>query len=213
MPTTTRSDTTARRTRMTRATTTSQQGQNNVTTLTILPHASDGMFSARVLVTVSGKGKQKWPATESNRLILSACTAVQREFGGSHAFRPRVMLVLGADKNGADMDTARQVRPRSFVKVPSCATATKVRTSLRSRLFIGPVHRTLSYRPSLLRRHQFLKRQEHYPFGGCRKENASSDIDNQPVVSPSSRPSYPFRTLSSTKRFRCGSEATLAKAV
>jgi hypothetical protein len=36
---------------------------------------------------------------------VSAGTAVQREFGGSHAFRPRVKLVLGADKNRLDVDT------------------------------------------------------------------------------------------------------------
>jgi hypothetical protein len=33
------------------------------------------------LLTVQVKGKQKWPAEEADKLYLSACSAVQREFG------------------------------------------------------------------------------------------------------------------------------------
>jgi len=56
------------------------------------------------LVTVSDKGKHKWPAEEVDKIYLSACTAVQREFGGNRTVRPRVALVLGSDKNGVNFD-------------------------------------------------------------------------------------------------------------
>jgi hypothetical protein len=54
------------------------------------------------LVTVSDKGKHKWPAEEVDKIYLSACAAVQREFGGDRTVRPRVALVLGSDKNGVN---------------------------------------------------------------------------------------------------------------
>ena len=47
------------------------------------------------------EGKQKVRAAEVDKIYLSACTAVQREFGGNRAVRPRVTLVLGADKDVA----------------------------------------------------------------------------------------------------------------
>lgn len=55
------------------------------------------------LVTVSDKGKHKWPAEEVDKIYLSACTAVQREFGGDGAVRPRVVVVLGSDKNAVKL--------------------------------------------------------------------------------------------------------------
>ena len=61
------------------------------------------------LVTVSTKGKQQWPAAEVDKIYLSACTAVQREFGGDRAVRPRVALVLGSDKNGVNFDAGEVV--------------------------------------------------------------------------------------------------------
>ena len=60
------------------------------------------------LVTVSNKGKHKWPAEEVDKIYLSACVAVQREFGGDRTVRPRVALVLGSDKNAVNFD-AREV--------------------------------------------------------------------------------------------------------
>jgi len=51
------------------------------------------------LVNVSSKGKQKWSPSEVDKVYLSACTAVQREFGNSIVLRPSIDLVLGADKN------------------------------------------------------------------------------------------------------------------
>ena len=56
------------------------------------------------LVPVRSKGGQKWPATELNKIYVSVCSAVQREFGSSRAVSPRVSLVLGADKNAVDFD-------------------------------------------------------------------------------------------------------------
>ena len=59
---------------------------------------------AQNLLTVQIKGRQKWSAEEVDRLYLSACSAVQREFGGTRSVRPQFTLVLGADKDQADLD-------------------------------------------------------------------------------------------------------------
>ncbi len=56
------------------------------------------------LVVVSSKGKQKWPVAKVDKIYLSACLAVQQEFGSDRAIGPRVRLVLGADKNGVDFE-------------------------------------------------------------------------------------------------------------
>jgi hypothetical protein len=56
------------------------------------------------LVTVSSKENQKWSAAEVDRIYLSACSAVQKEFGDNRTGRPRVKLVLGKDKNGVDFE-------------------------------------------------------------------------------------------------------------
>jgi hypothetical protein len=55
-------------------------------------------------VNVSSEGKQKWSLSEVNKVYISACTAVQREFGNSIVLRPTIALVLGADKNAVDFD-------------------------------------------------------------------------------------------------------------
>jgi len=55
-------------------------------------------------VNVSSKGKQKCSPSEVDKIYLSACTAVQREFGDSIVLRPAVALVLGADTNAGDFD-------------------------------------------------------------------------------------------------------------
>jgi len=62
------------------------------------------MFSGACLaqdeVTVQVKGKkQAWPAEELQKLYLSACAAVQREYGQTHPPKPRVTVVLGADED------------------------------------------------------------------------------------------------------------------
>jgi hypothetical protein len=50
-------------------------------------------------LTVQKKRTQKWPAAEAQKIYLSACSVVQREFGGNRPVAPRVTLVLGANKN------------------------------------------------------------------------------------------------------------------
>jgi hypothetical protein len=64
---------------------------------------------AQNLLAVQVKGKQRWPAEETDKLYLSACSAVQREFGGARSVRPQVTLVLGADRNEALLDR-REIR-------------------------------------------------------------------------------------------------------
>ncbi len=56
------------------------------------------------LVTVSSKNGQKWSAAEVDKIYLSACSAVHKEFGGICPLAPRVALVLGANKNGVDFE-------------------------------------------------------------------------------------------------------------
>ena len=53
------------------------------------------------LLTVQAKGKQEWPAAEAYKLYISACSAIQRKFGGTRPLRPRITLVVGADKDEA----------------------------------------------------------------------------------------------------------------
>jgi hypothetical protein len=66
-------------------------------------------------LTVQVKGRQKWSAEEVDRLYLSACSAIQRKFGGTRSVRPRLTLVLGANKDEADLDrrgnSAHQMEP------------------------------------------------------------------------------------------------------
>ena len=64
---------------------------------------------AQNLLTVQVKGKQKWPAEEVDKLYLSACSAVQRELGGSRSIQPQITLVLGASKDQAVL-SSREIR-------------------------------------------------------------------------------------------------------
>ena len=56
------------------------------------------MAQDEVTVQIKGK-KQAWPAEELQKLYVSACSLVQREYGQTHAPRPRFTLVLGVDKD------------------------------------------------------------------------------------------------------------------
>lgn len=68
-------------------------------TLAIACLAQEGM------VTVTSRERQRSPKKEEvNKIYLSACSAVQREFANSNAIRPPITLVLGADKNAVDFD-------------------------------------------------------------------------------------------------------------
>jgi len=55
-------------------------------------------------LTIHSKVKQKWPAAEAEKIYLSACSAVQQEFGSNRGVRPRVTVVLGADQNRVMFD-------------------------------------------------------------------------------------------------------------
>jgi len=79
---------------------------------------TQGMFAVLILmfsgacclaqdeVTVEVKGKkQPWPAEQVQKLYLSACSVVQREFGQTRAPKPKVTVVLGAEKNQVDIDS------------------------------------------------------------------------------------------------------------
>jgi hypothetical protein len=57
------------------------------------------------LVTVSGKGKQTPSSVEVNKIYLSACSAVQREFGNSNEVHPPIALVLGAEKDAVNFNS------------------------------------------------------------------------------------------------------------
>lgn len=60
-------------------------------------------------LTVHSKEKQKWPAAEAQKIYLSACSVVQREFGATHSVAPTITLVLGVEKNVVRFDT-REIR-------------------------------------------------------------------------------------------------------
>ena len=60
-------------------------------------------------LTVHSKVKQKWPAAETQKIYLAACSVVQREFGGSRSVTPTMTLVLGGDKNEVAFDK-REIR-------------------------------------------------------------------------------------------------------
>ena len=65
--------------------------------------------SAQEGLSVQSKGKQKWPEVEAQKIYLSACSLVQREFGGNRRLAPRVTLVLGSDKNEVEF-TRKEIR-------------------------------------------------------------------------------------------------------
>jgi mitochondrial fission protein ELM1 len=77
----------------------------NMVTLALLVVAFVGVCCAQeATVIVSSEGKQKWSPSEVNKVYLSACTAVQREFGNGIVLRPTIALILGADKNAVNFD-------------------------------------------------------------------------------------------------------------
>lgn len=60
-------------------------------------------------LSVQNRKNQKWPAAEAQKIYLSACSVVQREFGRTTPLAPQVTLVLGADKNEVWF-TGREIR-------------------------------------------------------------------------------------------------------
>src|SRR5207248_3312886 len=73
-----------------------------VLTLSIGSVAEEGL-------TIRNDANQKWPSAEAHKVYLSACAAVQREFGISRELRPQITLILGASKQGVDLDQ-REIR-------------------------------------------------------------------------------------------------------
>jgi hypothetical protein len=84
-------------------------GMTKASRLTVVVLVLTAGCWAQNLLTVQVKGKQKWPAEEADKLYLSACSAVQREFGGSRSIRPQITLVLGANKDQAVL-SSREIR-------------------------------------------------------------------------------------------------------
>lgn len=60
-------------------------------------------------LTIHARNKQKVPAAEAEKIYLSACSVIQREFGGNRVPRPQVTLIVGADAEGAYWDL-REIR-------------------------------------------------------------------------------------------------------
>jgi hypothetical protein len=58
---------------------------------------------AQEALTIRTHSKQRPPA-DAQKIYLSACSAVQREFGTNRLPRPQVTLVIGGDSNKADWD-------------------------------------------------------------------------------------------------------------
>jgi len=72
-----------------------------------------GVCAAQEGLTVETKGKQSWPAEEAQKIYLSSCSAVQREYRVAHALNPKLKLVLGAEKNELTYDQ-REIRLKKW---------------------------------------------------------------------------------------------------
>jgi hypothetical protein len=59
-------------------------------------------------LVIRTQGKQERPA-DADKIYISACLAVEREFRIDHPIRPRLTLVVGAEQNGAYWDP-REIR-------------------------------------------------------------------------------------------------------
>ena len=84
----------------------------NVVTIALALTFAIACSAQQAFVSVSTKGKHKWPSAEVDKIYLSACSTVQREFGNSMALRPSIGLVLGADKDAVDFDNKRVLLKR-----------------------------------------------------------------------------------------------------
>ena len=63
---------------------------------------------AQAGLVIRGNGSQLWSA-DAEKVYVSACSAVEREFRINRSVRPQVTLVMGARKNGAYWDS-REIR-------------------------------------------------------------------------------------------------------
>lgn len=60
-------------------------------------------------LTIQPRNKQPIPAAEAEKLYLSACSVVQREFGGNRVPKPHVRLIVGTGANEVKWDS-REIR-------------------------------------------------------------------------------------------------------
>jgi hypothetical protein len=79
-----------------------QEGGSTVPKLTIFVFtlALGASCLAQGGLAIRTNGRHERPA-DAERIYVSACSAVEREFRISRPLRPQVTLVVGADKNGA----------------------------------------------------------------------------------------------------------------
>ena len=64
---------------------------------------------AQELFAIRGPKNQKVPRAEAEKIYLSACVVVKREFSRPTTIRPRLTLVLGSATNAVDYD-GREIR-------------------------------------------------------------------------------------------------------
>ena len=64
-------------------------------------------------LTLPTSGKPPDLAEQAREIYFTACKTVQQEFGRTYLLRPRVTLILGAQKNGVWRDTG-EIRLRTW---------------------------------------------------------------------------------------------------
>jgi hypothetical protein len=77
--------------------------------LTVLILVLAGGGWGQNFLAVQVKGRQRWQGDEVDKVYLSACSAVQSEFGVKRPVRPQITLILGAEKDEAAIDK-REIR-------------------------------------------------------------------------------------------------------
>jgi hypothetical protein len=60
-------------------------------------------------LTIRDASNKKWHTSAADKVYLSSCAVVQREFGIGHELRPAVTLIVGAEKDVLDFDR-REIR-------------------------------------------------------------------------------------------------------
>jgi len=60
-------------------------------------------------LTIRDASNKKWHTSEADKVYLSSCAVVQREFGIGHELRPAVTLVIGAEKDVLEF-SRREIR-------------------------------------------------------------------------------------------------------
>jgi hypothetical protein len=70
-----------------------------------------GVASTKVQtgLTIHDASNKKWHTSEADKVYLSSCAVVQREFGIGHELRPAVTLVVGAEKDVLEFER-REIR-------------------------------------------------------------------------------------------------------